>query len=61
LVTTVFFADSPDTIQDPVLLCISGPAARARMFASHDAGHATPTYRYDIVTRGESETPFFLD
>jgi hypothetical protein len=20
-----------------------------------------PVYRYDIVTRGESETPFFLD
>jgi protocatechuate 3,4-dioxygenase alpha subunit len=65
LVTTVFFAESPDAVQDPVLDCVPDPSARARMFARPDrAGNGTagPTvYRYDIVTRGDLETPFFLD
>jgi protocatechuate 3,4-dioxygenase beta subunit len=65
LITTVFFAETPDLVRDPVLDTVSDPASRARMFArreNHRNGAAeTPVYRYDIVTRGESETPFFLD
>jgi protocatechuate 3,4-dioxygenase alpha subunit len=65
LVTTVFFAEAPDSVRDPVLDCVANPTARARMFArpeDHRSGAASaPVYRYDIVTRGEAETPFFLD
>lgn len=65
LVTTVFFAETPDDVRDPVLYSVADPAARARMFArceSQGNGAAgLPVYRYDIVTRGESETPFFVD
>jgi protocatechuate 3,4-dioxygenase alpha subunit len=66
LVTTVFFADPSDSIHDPVLDCVADPAARSRMFARRDPsapnGAANlPVFRYDVVTRGESETPFFLD
>jgi protocatechuate 3,4-dioxygenase alpha subunit len=65
LVTTVFFDDRPASVRDPVLDCVADPAARARMFARRENdrnGVATlPVYRYDIVTRGESETPFFVD
>jgi len=65
LVTTVFFADDPATVSDPVLDCVSDPELRARMFAIHDkisnGAAVLPGYRFDIVTRGEAETPFFLD
>lgn len=65
LVTTVFFGETPDSVRDPVLECVSDPKARARMFAQPEDGRnapaGTPVYRYDIVTRGEAETPFFLD
>jgi protocatechuate 3,4-dioxygenase alpha subunit len=65
LVTTVFFAETPDSAGDPVLDRVTDPAARARMFArlenERNGAADLPVYRYDIVTRGESETPFFLD
>jgi len=65
LVTTVFFGETPDFVRDPVLDSVADPAARARMFARHENGGngaaGVPVYRYDIVTRGESETPFFVD
>jgi protocatechuate 3,4-dioxygenase beta subunit len=58
LVTTVFFADDPDAVSDPVLDCVQDAAARKRLFATREnAGR----YRFDIVLRGENETPFFLD
>ena len=64
LVTTVFFADSPDGVNDPVLNCVSDPAARRRLFATRDpsldAG-PIPGYRFDLILRGGNETPFFLD
>ena len=64
LVTTVFFGDAPDAVKDPVLQCVPDGAARRRLFAvrdeSLDAG-GIPAYRFDIVLRGENETPFFLD
>ncbi len=59
LVTTVFFTDAPD----PVLDCVGDPERRARMFAIREktSNGAVPAYRFDIVTRGDAETPFFLD
>lgn len=67
LVTTVFFAGSAETVSDPVWDCVRDPAARSRMLArlengdTRNGGHNPPVYRYDIVTRGQSETPFFID
>lgn len=65
LVTTVFFADAPDSVRDPVLDCVADPASRARLFAQREeernGAASVPVYRYNIVTRGDSETPFFLD
>lgn len=64
LVTTVFFSEAPDLVRDPVLDCIP-PSRKTRMFAVHEtAGNGNsniPVYRHDLVTRGESETPFFVD
>jgi protocatechuate 3,4-dioxygenase alpha subunit len=64
LVTTVFFAEAPDFVRDPVLSCVPDEL-RGRMLArrheSRNGGAEVPVYRYDIVTRGESETPFFVD
>ncbi|MBZ5580133.1 MAG: protocatechuate 3,4-dioxygenase subunit alpha [Acidobacteriia bacterium] len=63
LVTTAFFSDTPESVDDPALNCV--PAnARSRLFAVRDAAldsGATPVYRFDIVLRGDHETPFFLD
>jgi protocatechuate 3,4-dioxygenase beta subunit len=60
LVTTVFFG-SPTT--DPVLQCVPEPA-RPRLFAQRapalDAV-GVQGYRFDLILRGENETPFFLD
>jgi protocatechuate 3,4-dioxygenase alpha subunit len=65
LVTTVFFADAPELAADPVLDCVADPARRIRMFAFREkvshAAEALPVYRFDIVTRGEAETTFFVD
>jgi protocatechuate 3,4-dioxygenase alpha subunit len=67
LVTTVFFAPDEASIRDPVLDCVTDPEARARMVARREPGdprnaeEKLPVYRYDIVTRGELETPFFVD
>ena len=64
LVTTVFFEDSPSDVEDPVLSCVADPAARRRLFAVRDQSldvRPVPAYRFDIVLRGENETPFFLD
>jgi len=58
LVTTVFFSDHPDSVRDPVLDCVADPIARKRLFAMRDGADA---YRFDIILRGENETPFFLD
>jgi protocatechuate 3,4-dioxygenase alpha subunit len=63
LVTAVFFSDSPDTVSDPVLNCVA-PADRRKLFAVRDASldaDGLPAYRFDLILRGENETPFFLD
>jgi protocatechuate 3,4-dioxygenase alpha subunit len=65
LVTTLFFSEDSQSVSDPVLDCVADPARRARMFAIRDkisnGADALPLYRFDIVTRGEGETPFFVD
>jgi protocatechuate 3,4-dioxygenase alpha subunit len=67
LVTTVFFAESADAVDDPVFHCVRDPAARSRMLARREdadvrnGGSHPPVYCYDVVTRGPSETPFFVD
>jgi protocatechuate 3,4-dioxygenase beta subunit len=58
LVTTVFFADDPDSVRDPVLDCVADAAARKRLFAKREGADK---YRFDLILRGENETPFFLD
>jgi protocatechuate 3,4-dioxygenase beta subunit len=54
----VFFADDADAARDPVLDCVTDAGARKRLFARRESPEA---YRFDIILRGENETPFFLD
>jgi protocatechuate 3,4-dioxygenase alpha subunit len=64
LVTTVFFADAAGLAKDPVLDCVPDAAQRARLLAVRDRAldeGGLPAYRFDVVMRGENETPFFLD
>lgn len=64
LVTTVFFSDRPETTNDPVLDCVGDPIVRRRLFALRDTAFdcdGLQAFRFDIVLRGERETPFFLD
>ena len=60
LVTTIFFSDE----RDPVLDCVPDPGLRGRLIArrdlSLDAGGAAG-YRFDVILRGDGETPFFVD
>jgi protocatechuate 3,4-dioxygenase alpha subunit len=64
LVTTIFFSDTPDAVDDPVLNSVADREARRRLFATRDQtldAAGLPAYRFDLVLRGENETPFFLD
>jgi protocatechuate 3,4-dioxygenase alpha subunit len=64
LLTTIFFSDTPDMVHDPVLDCVNDPALRRRLFARRDPSlddAGLPAYRFDILLRGEGETPFFVD
>ena len=64
LLTTIFFSATPDAVSDPVLDCVSDPARRRRLFAKRDPSldaDGLPAYRFDIILRGEGETPFFVD
>jgi len=59
LVTTIFFSDAPD----PVLDCVPAalrPLLIARPDTSLDAEGAAG-YRFDLILRGDNETPFFVD
>jgi protocatechuate 3,4-dioxygenase alpha subunit len=63
MVTTIFFSDSPNSVDDPVLRCVP-EAARPRLFARKDdsvAADGLSGYRFDVILRGGEETPFFLD
>lgn len=64
LVTTVFFGDASAAVNDPVLNCVNDADARRRLFAARDRlldADGLPAYRFDVVLRGEKETPFFVD
>lgn len=64
LVTTVFFAEHPEAAKDPVLDCVGNAVQRQRLFARREPSSdepGLPAYRFDIILRGESETPFFVD
>jgi protocatechuate 3,4-dioxygenase alpha subunit len=64
LVTTVFFAENATLVRDPVLDCVAG-SVRDRLLARRQQNSNEtadlPVYRFDIVTRGDLETPFFED
>ena len=63
LVTTAFFSDTPDPVDDPVWNCVPS-RTRSRLRVARDESldrGGVPAYRFDIVLRGENETPFFLD
>jgi len=63
LVTTAFFSDTPDPVDDPVWNCVPS-RTRSRLHVARDESldrSGVPAYRFDIVLRGENETPFFLD
>jgi protocatechuate 3,4-dioxygenase beta subunit len=55
LVTTIFFTDAPD----PVFDCVK--QNRERLLPKRETGLGVDTYRFDVILRGEGETPFFLD
>ncbi len=60
LLTTIFFSDT----HDPVLDCVTDQKLRRRLFAQRDPSldnAGLPAYRFDIILRGEGETPFFMD
>jgi protocatechuate 3,4-dioxygenase alpha subunit len=59
LVTTAFFANGPD----PVLDCVDA-GRRQRVIPARDESldaDGALAYRFDIVLRGDGETPFFVD
>lgn len=63
LVTTVFFGDPAGPHDDPVVQCVDA-ARRARLFAARDPASdrdGLEAYRFDIVLKGDGETPFFVD
>ena len=63
MVTTAFFSDKPDPVDDPVWNCVPS-RTRSRLRVARDESldrGGVPAYRFDIVLRGENETPFFLD
>jgi protocatechuate 3,4-dioxygenase alpha subunit len=61
LVTTIFFAGAPENVSDPVLDCVP-ESMRPRLFATRQPlPGEIAEYAFDIVLRGENETPFFLD
>ena len=55
-VTTIFFSDSPEAVRDPVLDCVPADT-RKRLFANRSG----ESYTFDLILRGDNETPFFLD
>jgi protocatechuate 3,4-dioxygenase alpha subunit len=64
LVTTAFFAGVAEDVDDPVLSCVADVASRRRLLAVRDKPldlGPVPAYRFDVVLRGENETPFFVD
>jgi protocatechuate 3,4-dioxygenase, beta subunit len=64
LVTQTFFAGEPLNLQDPVLTSLADASIRQRLIARRSAsadGSTVREYTFDLVLRGETETPFFDD
>jgi protocatechuate 3,4-dioxygenase alpha subunit len=63
LLTTVFFPGETDNEADPVLGCVPDAAGRARLVARADGigADGARLFAFDIVLRGEGETPFFAE
>jgi protocatechuate 3,4-dioxygenase alpha subunit len=57
--TRLYFDDEPGNANDRVLNSISDPARRQTLIARFEAGQDLPTYGFNIVLQGESETVFF--
>jgi protocatechuate 3,4-dioxygenase alpha subunit len=57
LQTVMFFAGEAGNESDPVLAAVQPASLRPRLVASRDGAG----YRFDIVLRGDGETPFFDD
>ena len=58
LMTRLYFADDPDTTEDPVLQCV--PAERrAALLARPESADGAAAYHFDIVLQGVGETVFF--
>jgi protocatechuate 3,4-dioxygenase beta subunit len=64
LVTTAFFPEQPGEPRDLVFNSVTDPGARSRLIASRDPNadaDGAIGYRFDLILRGDGETPFFLD
>ena len=60
LITTIFFSNAPD----PVLEAVPNALLRDRLIAKPDPSldaDGLSGYRFDLILRGDNETPFFLD
>jgi protocatechuate 3,4-dioxygenase, beta subunit len=61
LVTQMYFPGDPLFSQDPIFNSVRDPKARERMVCAFDLDSTKPewalAYRWDIVLRGENETP----
>jgi len=62
LVTQMYFPGDPLHERDPIMCSVPGEAAKKRLIAAYDHGVTEPEwalgYRWDIVIRGSSGTPF---
>ena len=62
LVTQMYFPDDPLFFQDPIFNSVRDERARQRMISAYDHSVTTESwalgYRWDIVLRGNSATPF---
>lgn len=65
LVTRVYFPDEPRNEADPLLRSIADASLRQRLIARRVADPEAPpgtlSLAFDIVLRGEAETPFLAD
>src|SRR4051794_22638615 len=65
LVTQMYFPGDPLFFQDPIFNSVRDPSARARMICAFDLDATAPewalAYRWEIVLRGENETPPDVD
>ena len=62
LVTQMYFPDDPLFFQDPIFHSVPDPAARQRLVSAYDHEATVESwalgYRWDIVLRGDGQTPF---